>query len=51
MIIKNQEEEAVYKENIEYTTFDGLEMMLPSKDDPNIQIKETSYELTVGPGE
>ena len=38
VIIKNKEEEATYKENIEYTTFDGLEMVKPETHDPNILI-------------
>jgi len=49
VIVINNEDEATYKENIEYTTFDGLEMVRPNKNDPNILISDQSYELVVPP--
>ena len=51
VIIKNDEEEATYKENIEYTTFDGLEMVKLDRPDSNITISSQSYEIVVPPGE
>lgn len=51
VIIINNEEEAVYKENIEYTTFDGLQMVHPPRADPNITIGAQSYEINVPPGQ
>jgi hypothetical protein len=51
VIIHNNEEEATYKENIEYTTFDGLQMVHPDIPDPNITIGGTTYEIVVPPGQ
>lgn len=49
VIIENKESEAVYKENVEYTTADGLEIVLGRA--PDWDISQQKYEITVQPGE
>jgi len=51
VIIQNKEEEATYKENIEYTTFDGLQMVKQDRPDSNITLKDQSYEIVCPPGQ
>ena len=45
VIIENKEEEAVYKETVDYTQFDGLKMV------ETHGVSGQRYDISVGPGQ